>query len=146
MKIIIVIFSFLALIVKSIGFLDEYNLLELKRRLAEEDNKESLEEKNEKEKIRQASCANYKDPESLNDCKKIDAKGINGRDHSCCFFQMSEPKKLNTCVPVEIIFLPVKNLAVTLKFPGNIYINGNVTCYNLGLLYISYLLLLILIF
>lgn len=135
-KLLFMIFIIKLLHVKSEGLsILENNLVkELKGRLNEESIEIVTEENtSDKEKY----CANYANPKSLDECKAIDliSNEIFGRKHTCCFFRMSVPKEMFTCVPVEVIFLPLKEFKTNLKLPGDVNIQGYVDCGVNSLLY-----------
>ena len=76
------------------------------------------------------SCANAKEPKGLNDCKNLNATGIIGRKSYCCFFEMKKPRQATSCIPIEdFIFQESKTIKnANISFPGNITLNGDITC------------------
>jgi hypothetical protein len=101
----------------------------IKRQLQDENTSTEVESEDstvQKEMI----CANYANPKSLSECQAIDLTSIPifGKKHTCCIFKMVIPKETFTCVPVEIIFLPLVDLPTNLNLPGNINIQGTLNC------------------
>lgn len=73
-------------------------------------------------------CANLANPLTVSDCNAIDASNVFGRPHTCCLFAMSYPKKMNRCIPVENEFLPLNDFTTSMNLPGDVQINGVVSC------------------
>lgn len=93
------------------------------------------------------SCANAILPKNLNDCKDLNATAIIGRKSYCCFFEMKKPRQATSCIPVEdFIFLESKIIKnANISFPGNLTINGDITCSSVTLTFIQVLISLMII-
>jgi len=83
------------------------------------------------EEFNETSCADYENPADLYQCKQVNISTlINKRQHTCCFFKMTSPRIMNTCIPVETVFLPISKMDTNIKLPGDIEIIGNVDCFS----------------
>lgn len=84
-------------------------------------------------------CRDIQKPNSLADCN------VNPPSTSCCFFMMESPQKGNTCVPIDVKFLPFNYNSTQFILPGEINITGIITCGSVSNLVSVFIVLFILI-
>ena len=73
-------------------------------------------------------CSTFDNPQSLSDCKNLNATEIFLRSSNCCLLKLEYPKKYNLCYPVETFTGYNIHKNVSIKFPGDLTFNGELQC------------------